>query len=217
MTNILIRFLATFVFACITIFSVIGLSFVTEIDIDQMTRDVTAIAGINPFSGLLSNLGILLWSVSASICLFVAIAARPNIGKRDFGFLLSSALLSGWLLFDDWFLFHETLAYWHLGVEEEWVKLSLVIVFAFYLLHFRKFILRTSYIFLIAAAGLFLSSILVDVFFEETLNLQWVVFFEDALKWLGICFWCSYYVDTAYQVLVTAYGVSRLPTLSRSR
>jgi hypothetical protein len=208
MPNVIIHFLATFFSACVALLIVVGLSSVTGIDIDQMTRDVTAIAAIHPFSGLLSNLGILLWSVSASICLFVAFAARSNISKRTYGFLLSSASISGWLLFDDLLLFHETLASWHLGLEEEWVMLCLVAVFAFYLLHFRKFILRTSYLFLIAAAGLFLSSVLVDVFFEDDLILGWVTFFEDALKWLGICFWCSYYIDTAYQILVAAYNIS---------
>lgn len=210
MPRTIVLFITTSVSACTVLFCV-GMLAVTsnELSIAQMMRDAATTAQIHPLYGLLSNLGILLWSVPASICLFVAIAARPEITDRTFGFLLSSALISGWLMIDDWFLFHEDLARRYFGLEEKWILLLFMIVFLLYILKFRKVILNTTYSLLVTAIGLFSISILVDSV-GGFLNLSWkhVLFIEDALKWLGICFWCAYYVHVAYQILVGTDKVS---------
>jgi len=179
------------------------------VTIDRLTRDVVAIAGIHPFSGILSNLGILLWCVAASICLFTAVSIRKKASRTVFLFLLASALLSGWLMFDDLFLFHEDLARRYLGLSESVVLLALgVSVFA-YLVIFRKTLLRTDYALLIVAFGFFAASILVDAIFGRSLGRlgHWAYFVEDGLKWLGISSWCIYYIMTAHHFLDNAYRV----------
>jgi len=42
---------------------VVAVNLVNQVNPGNMTRDMAAIAGIHPLSGILSNLGILLWCV----------------------------------------------------------------------------------------------------------------------------------------------------------
>ena len=178
------------------------------IDVGILTRDVAAIAGVHPFVGILSNLGILLWCVTAAICLFAAIAIDGKAPKSIYGFLLSSALVSSWLLFDDLFLFHEYLARQYLDLSERTVFIALGITIFAYLVIFRNTILKSNHPFLlITALGFLTASVFVDQAFDETLPLaNWTYFFEDSLKWIGISCWCSFYVTTAYQFLLNSFS-----------
>jgi hypothetical protein len=49
-----------------------------------MTNDTAAIARIHPIAGILSNLGVLLWCASASICLFAAFMSNPGSSFASF-------------------------------------------------------------------------------------------------------------------------------------
>ena len=79
----------------------------SQVPFANMTRDVTAIAHISPLSGMLSNLGIILWCVSASVCFFAATLLRQSQPRECFWFIFSAALLTTYLLFDDLLKFHE--------------------------------------------------------------------------------------------------------------
>jgi len=174
------------------------------ITMDRLTRDVVAIAGIHPLSGILSNLGILLWCVAASVCMFVAVTIRGKVPRSTFLFLFASALLSGWLLFDDLFLFHEALAKRYLGLNENVVICALGMFVSTYLVAFRKTILKTNYFLFIVAFGFLASSMLGDVFLGRRLWRllgHWSFLVEDGLKWMGISCWCSYHVTAAHQFL----------------
>ena len=104
------------------------------------------------FANFVSSLGVLLWCAAASICLFAAMTLR-NVTPRDtFWFLLSSALLSTYLLFDDLFQFHEDLASRYLGLNEKVATAALLIAISTYLIAFRRIILRTNFSFLIVSA-----------------------------------------------------------------
>jgi hypothetical protein len=176
-----------------------------QVSMATMTRDVANIAKVHPLSGILSNLGVILWCVGASICAFAAIILR-NVKPRDtFWFLLSSSLLSAFLLLDDFFLFHEYLAPRHLSLNEKIVITALGIAVSAYLIKFRRFILRTNFSALVLALGFLTTSVVIDVILERWfLQLgHWIYFFEDGAKWIGIVFWCIYYVHTSYKLLVS--------------
>jgi len=180
-----------------------------QVSMTAMTRDITAIANIHPLSGILSSLGILLWCAAASICLFAAMTLR-NVKPRDtFWFLLSSALLSAYLLFDDLFLFHEALASWYLGLNEKVVFAALGIAVSAYLIAFRRVILRTNFGVLLLALGFLTTSVVIDAILEPWLRSlgHWRNLLEDGAKWLGIASWCSYYVHTSHQLLVNTFGL----------
>lgn len=175
-----------------------------QVNMDVMTRDVTATANVHPLTGILSNLGILLWCAAASICAFAAVTLRNVKPREPFRFLLCSALLSAYLLLDDFFLFHDELAPRYLGVDEKLVYAALGIAVCAYLIAFRRLILRTHFAVLLLALGFLGIAVVMDALLEPWLRRMghWEYFFEDGAKWLGIAAWCSYYVRTSHQLVV---------------
>lgn len=200
------QLLITSIPSIIILSAMVMVSIFFQVPTSFMTRDVTAIANMHPLSGILSNLGVLLWCVSASICGFSAIALRNNVPRDTFLFLLYSSLLSAYLMFDDLFLFHEDLAFRYLGLSEKYVFVALGILVFAYLIVLRQTILRTDISGLLFALGFFAASIAVDVIFEPWLVRldHWSFLLEDGIKWLGIANWCSYYIQTSYRFLAGA-------------
>lgn len=183
-----------------------------QVSVADMTRDVSHIANIHPLLGILSNLGILLWCVTASICFFTTMMIRRIKSKDKFRFLLFSALLSAYCMIDDFFQVHEYLVPHYLGLNEKVAILALGIATIVYLLVFMRVILQTNFGLLLLALGFLASSIVVDTIFTSLLSnvigsdLNHLL--EDGFKWLGIAAWCSYFVHTCYQMLVGARGAS---------
>ena len=177
-----------------SIFILIGIaiaSIIFDINLGLMTRDVTAIAKINPLSGILSNFGIILWCSAASVCFFAAIAIRKRESKDSFWFLFCSGLLSAYLLFDDFFQLHEILAGYYVGIREVFTYMALGMAVLIYLFIFRRIIWRTNFSFLLMSFTFLASSVATDVF-QSWLMLRighWEFFIEEGTKWLGIAFW----------------------------
>lgn len=161
-----------------------------------MTRDVAAIAGIHPLSGILSSVGILFWWTSATIWFFAAFLRRVFQGTSGVGFLIYSGLLSAYLGLDDLFQFHEYLAPTYLEVSEGAVYGLLVFATAFYLWRYRRSFQRPDGVLLLIALAFLSGSVVVDVALEPWLwrLKDWTLFIEDGLKWLGICFWTAFCV-----------------------
>jgi len=174
-----------------------------HVSMSDMTSDVTAIAKIHPLSGILSNLGILVWCAAASICAFAAVTLRTSKPRDTFWFLVFSALVSSYLVIDDCFQFHQ-LASRYLGLNDKIFYMALGIAVSVYLIVFRRVIARTNYGFLVVAIGFLTSSVIIDAFLIPYLRRygDWMYLFEDGAKWLGIVSWCSYYVHTSHQFLV---------------
>lgn len=187
---------------------VIGVvSAINEVSMASVTRDVTAIANIHPLTGILSTLSILLWSVAASITLFTAFILRHSGDSKIFTFLLSSSLLTAYMMFDDALLFHEALIPQYLGIDEKIVLLTLGVAVLTYLFSFKKIILETNY-FVLTMAFVFLSlSVLTDGILDPwfwSLG-HWEYLIEDGAKWLGIASWCSYFTHTSFHFLISAH------------
>jgi len=211
MKSLSLRWLAVTLVPSVAILAVVAAEgAIRHVPISTMTRDVTTLAELHPLTGALSNLGILLWCAAASICLFTAFAVRNRASKEALRFLLFSALLSLYLLFDDFFLFHDSLAPWCLGVDERVVYGILGVAVLIYFVAFWRVMLRTEYVLLLIALCLLASSVFVDVTFERWQRRfgDWGFFFEDGAKWLGIACWCSYFVRTSFQYLVGGPGLS---------
>ena len=182
-------------------------SIVLDINLRLITSDVTAIAKINPLSGILSNFGIILWCASASICFFAAIAIRNIEPKDSFWFLVYSGFLSAYLLFDDFFQLHEILAGEHVGISEIFTYMALGMAVLIYLFIFRRNIWRTNFPFLLMAFTFLASSVATDLFQSSFIMRigHWEFFIEEGTKWLGIACWCSYYVQTSYHFVVGTF------------
>jgi hypothetical protein len=168
-----------------------------SIPLTYLTRDPSATTGDSPFIGALSNLGVLFWCASVAICFFsfTLLQKTGNIGgfSAFFGF---GGLISLILLLDDLLLFHETVFPLYLNIPEKLVFLSYGLILLGYITRFRKLILKTDFIFLMFAFGLFGLSIFIDL-----LDLRISILFEDGTKLFGIVSWFGYFARTCFQVV----------------
>jgi len=171
-----------------------------HVPVSNMTRDMAAIANVHPLTGVVSNVGILLWCAAAAICLFSSSLLRKQGARAEAGFLWWAGLMTTGLLVDDFFMFHEYLAPVHFHLNEKLVHASYFTVTAIYLLRHRRLILETNYRLLAAALVLFAGSTLIDV----ADGLGWWRLAEDGCKLLGISSWFAYHAGMARHWLVEA-------------
>jgi len=159
-------------------------------------RDPTATLGAHPLTGVLSNVGVLVWCAAAGICFFTrAILPRAPGNDEMRSFLRWSGLLTTVLLLDDLFLFHESLAPDYLGLRQRLVFLSYGIATAWYLARFRRIVLGREVLVLLAALVFFTGSVFVDAL-QERWPSPWRILFEDGFKLLGIVSWSAYLIRT---------------------
>lgn len=200
----------------LVVVAVLGVVF--EMDVSKLMRDPGVIIGFHPLTGVVSNLGVLVWSGATWICLFSAVVARVRHMDEAFAFTLCAGLLSLYLTFDDLFMLHDDLLQRYLGVSENLLYVVLGMATLAFLIRFRRFILRTDFGFLLLALGCLGLSIFVDsvvlLFVDRYYGL--VNTAEDCFKWLGITFWCCYYARTCYQIIVEPerFSVSKRRALS---
>jgi len=192
--------LISFAIAFAGIIGVYILSRIFEAPLSELTRDPSAVTDTKFYIGLLSNLGIMIWSATTTICFFGV--SLLKYGKRYHqltNFLLFSGILSLILTLDDAFLIHETVMPSYFHIPEKGVYLGYLIFSAGYLVYFFRRILSTDYL-LLTTALLFLGlSIFIDKAFPFT-DIE--TFIEDGFKFLGIVFWLAYFSRVA---LVTIY------------
>ncbi len=194
----------------------------TGIPVENFTKDPAAIAGINPFFGIISNIGILLWCASVSICFFsFAVLQKNRIKKKSkevfLPFLLFSGIITLIILFDDLFLFHEgifpelskefffnseyiseRIIYF---ISEKFIYFSYIVLFSFYILRFKKIILKTQWIILLLAFIFFGISVTLDSIPTQIIKINYLL--EDGFKLFGIVSWFGYFFRVCLQVLST--------------
>ena len=171
------------------------------IPISHMTRDITAAASIPPYTGFFSQIGFVLWIVTATLCIFSAYISPKRQGNRMFiRFLYFFGLLSLLLCFDDMFLLHETVIPYFFDISEN-------VTFAFYgvfvislLLKFYSIILKTDYILLAMAFIFFGLSIAVDTINIRIPGLNSLIL-EDGAKMFGIVSWLTYFYSNALVIV----------------
>jgi len=169
-------------------------------------RDTASLGGLTPVAGFLSNLGILFWCVSASICFFSAylVSQIKETQITEKRFLLTSGFLSSYLLLDDLFQIHESSHLIFPNYGEKIVFLALAIFSLGYVIAFHKLILRTSFLWLIAAFSCLASSIMVDSVLSLNFSNEILHWLEDGFKWFGITCWAGYFLSVSTQLIKQA-------------
>ena len=170
------------------------ISWKTGIYMPFFTRDPLALTEAPPYYGLLSNIGVILWSSSVSLCLlarYLFIRKDPEFSR----FMLASAGLTLLLLTDDLFQLHELVYPQLLGIPEIAIYIIYGILTLAYLTRFRLFIIRTPGVILILGGALFAASIGIDVFFE---SIPFQAELEDGAKFLGILSWTYAFAAFAF-------------------
>lgn len=170
------------------------------VPVGTLTRDIAAVARVPPYTGVLSTLGILLWCVTAAICLFAARVADPGriMARR---FLASAGAITVYLTLDDQFQLHETVLPRLLGIGEFAIVAVLGLVVGVHLLRFARLIASGDWRWLAAALVLLGCSATGDVLISPWTTHAWSYFVEDGLKWLGIVCWARHHIGVAAAAL----------------
>jgi hypothetical protein len=211
-SSIRLTLMAGFLTALCTSLGIYTLSLVHDIPVANLTRDPLAVTRSSPVTGILSNLGVMAWAAATALCLLGAvILSRDRRGQQLTRFLLSSAMLSALLMFDDAFLIHDYFFPKYLGIRAVYVYAGYLFVIMGYLIYFARQIRATDYLLLIIAFSGFGISIALDKIFLTTI---FETFVEDSFKFLGILFWLAYFARVvAFEVHTSTksqYGFEEL-------
>lgn len=166
------------------------------IPIATITRDAASTLGAPVYTGIGSDLGALLWCAATAMCgLTAAVVRRRGGPPRLTSFLFASAVVSGWLLLDDFFLLHEAVLSIAVGIPQPVVYVIYVVVMFAWLAWYHPDIRRTDYLLLVCALGSFALSTVIDAVREFGLVPDPDVMFlvEEGPKFLGIVLWFAYF------------------------
>ena len=176
-----------------------------------LSSDPTATTHTPIYTGIISNLGVLIWCIAMTVCFSnAAIVLRISQQRTAFWFLVSSGCLTAILLADDLLTLHENIFSKLLGVDEKIVYAMYVVLLIPYLGRFARSILQTDYLLFLTALGLFGCSIIVDVAFGGWLSDDFIIFIEDSSKLAGILGWCVYWIRTSFDMINSYLKPSRL-------
>ncbi len=192
-----ILYLITIIILC----TVFVLSKTHNIPLMKFTADPALIFQANPFIGIISNLGVLLWCCTACICFFSGIIIY-NSQRKHASFLLYSGVFTTILLFDDFFMIHDYGIFYILPYSfSEKIIFVLYVSFAiWYVIKFHKTILMTNHHYILLTAFVFLGlSMVIDTIFESK-GLEY--FIEDSLKFIGIISWTIFFIATSYKSVI---------------
>lgn len=170
---------------------VLVLHFQTGIPLGHLTRDpVSILEEGSPYTGFLSQVGILFWSASVTVSLFTAHVLTHSSNTLQLQkFFFRSGLISLLLGIDDVFLLHEGLS--HLfGISEMYIFACYSGLTLLWLVMFHKIILRTEYLLLGIALVFFGLSIIIDLMKPDII---FRVLLEDGAKLIGILTWMAYF------------------------
>lgn len=187
-------FLVIYLPSIILLLIVGGIAMFADIPVEKFLNDPSQIVGYDSYIGLINNLGIVLWASAMAVCIFIFIALRRMGKDEDISkYFLFSGLLTLTLLLDDLFLIHEWL---HSYISELIVPVVFLFLFILLLFRFRRIILKTDYIILIIAIGLFGISTVLDI--SQSMDIGFIPggilsFIEEGCKFLGIISWLAYF------------------------
>jgi hypothetical protein len=178
-----------------------------DVSLSYFTRDVNAIGDMPFYAGLLSQLGLILWSAVVAVCLFSVLLLRyQNKNPLARRFLIQAGVLSLVLLLDDVYELHESVFPEYLGIREKYIYIFYFVSLLSILLLNLPEILHSEYSILGLSLAMFAVSAFFDgahldkfeqygAFFSE--NIQ--TFMEDGPKVVGIATWLLYF--TRYAIL----------------
>lgn len=169
----------------------------SHVPFSRLTRDVLAMVRLPVYFGLISNIGMILWSFSASICFF-SFYFFKNKAADTASFFFIGGILTLFVLFDDFFLFHEEVFPNLLGIGEIYFFVAYAAISLFFLGYNFSTIITTNYLYLLLAYFFLSGSIFFDLIGEFTrIRIPEPHLFEDGFKFLGIVTWLIYFFNTA--------------------
>jgi len=144
--------LVTFTLSVPILVTVIAIGIHLGADMHALTTD----------GSFISDLGALLWCVAATVCFYTALILRNHQTKEVRQFLLYSALLTSYLLVDDFFRIHDLYFPKYFDMDEKVIYLVLAIAAFALVIKCWRTILETNYIVMLVGLGLLAISIISD-------------------------------------------------------
>ena len=183
----------------------------------EMLRDPIMVAGGEPNQfhlGLFSNLGVVLWTAAAAICLFAGTQVTSGTDRQARQFLLYAGLLTLVLMLDDLFMLHE-----NFGDQLVYVLYGAGLLY--YMARFYRLILKLDVVVFALCLPLFGNAVLLDLAPWRLLpgegievpqaiasspierdavrhlgrELRYLL--EDGFKFIGICCWAAFHIRAA--------------------
>ena len=177
-----------FLAAVLVIFGAYLLSKFAKVPPYFMTEDPLQTAKFPWYTGILSNLGVILWSVAIGCSFLGAILLSAN--RQKFWFLIASGALSTVLAVDDMFMLHDHVLPHRLHIPEKILYLSYGLIIVIYVFYFFRDIISDKSFVILGSALLFLgTSMVMDAAIPYT-SLE--KFIADSIKFIGIAFWLTY-------------------------
>lgn len=179
----------------------IAINLVTDRPFAELTRDPAAIFEMPFFIGFISQIGLMFWAATATICLASAWVLHVERTQPQFKwFMVTAGLLSVVIGLDDAFLVHEEV--FPLFGLPEWLPLLIYgALLAFWLWRFASFIrAQTPYLLLALALIGFGLSMGMDVLDLESYNIE-PYLLEDGAKLVGILAWFAYHLQVSFSAL----------------
>ena len=174
--------------------------FDAEITLTDLTRDTVATLQGHRLTGLVSNMGIVIWATSASICFFsYKLYSQSHSSSRLTQFFFWSGLFTFLLLMDDLFLLHEESSF--LPIPKELPYLLYLSILLLYLSRFRKILFKKQSALFWLSLLFFAFSVLID--FAES-SISRTTFIEDCFKFLGIVSWAGFLIKTSFQEVTSS-------------
>jgi hypothetical protein len=165
----------------------------------QLLMDPSFTLGAKWYTGLVSNLGILTWTVGAAAAFAGAWLCRMGGRTRAAKFLFWGGVVGAILLSDDLFQFHAVLVPADLDIPKFFGQAILGGAIASWgIAHLRE-IRRTHFHLLIAAGAGLALSFLVDSVYAPAPGQGWNII-EDGAKFLGVLAWATYFVVTTRDI-----------------
>jgi hypothetical protein len=180
--------LFVFFITIIVIIAAYLVSVIKEVPPGFMTTDPLQTAEFPWYTGLLSNLGVILWSVSIGCAFSIAILLPNN--RQVAHFLIATGTLSIVLVIDDMFRLHDSFFLSRLNIPEYFTFFIYGLILSIYLVSFYRVILSDiSFILLTGALLFFGASIILDMFTPYS-SIE--TFIKGSLKFIGIALWLTY-------------------------
>ncbi len=172
----------------------------------RLLLDPAAVAGLPWYTGLISNLGVILWAVATVSAMSAARIARLGNRHGAAAYLTQGGGLSVLLLFDDLFQLHSAVLPELIGTPKSFVLLVYLTALAGWMLTNVEQVRRTRWMLLAASALALAVSIVIDQFAPGQ---TWSLIAEDSAKFLGIIAWALYFHLTGTDIAGSVVGSLR--------
>ncbi len=160
--------------------------------------DIQASSGVPFYTGILSNIGILLWAFTTAICFYSSLLVRD---RHKTQFLVFSGMFSLCFLLDDFFLIHEQVLPVYVGFPEKTMYIVYLVFLIGYVSYFKKLLLKTNCLLFFFIWVWFGMSSFADVL-PEFFNVEHYVYYvEEAFKAFGILTWFAYFSTTSFSFI----------------